>query len=312
MQRTARLKLIPLLALLVPLFGSGSALAAETFEENLTAPGAITLDVSTGSGSIDITSGPGRDITVIGKVKVQKYGMIMRRTPDNADEIVQAILDNPPVELEGDVLVVGHIKDRAIRQVVSISYEIVVPADTRVLANSGSGTVMILDIDAPSQAGTGSGSIKLKNIGGDATAKTGSGTITADSIAGAFEGRTGSGSIRFSQVAPGDVVVSSGSGSIKLKGVVGALRAGTGSGSIEVDGQQAGDWKLNSGSGSITVRLPDDASFDLNAESNSGGVRVAEHFSVEGKVSRKHVKGAVNGGGPELRIDTGSGSIRVL
>jgi hypothetical protein len=312
MQRTARLKLIPLLALLVPLFGSGSALAAETFEENLTVRGAITLDVGTGSGSIDITSGPGRDVTIIGTVKIQKYGMIVRRSPDNADEIIQAILDNPPVELEGDVLTVGKIKDRAIRQAVSISYEIVVPADTRVLADSGSGTVTVLDIAAPTRAGTGSGSIKLENIGSDVTAKTGSGTITADSIAGAFEGRTGSGSIRFSQTAPGDVIVSTGSGSIKLQGVVGALRASAGSGKIVVDGQQEGDWKLNSGSGSITVKLPDDASFDLNAESNSGGVRVAEHFSVEGKITKKHIKAAVNGGGPELRIDTGSGSIRVL
>ena len=56
----------------------------------------------------------------------------------------------------------------------------------------------------------------------------------------------------------------------------------------------------------------DDLGVDLDAESRSGGVRLAEHFSVDGKVSKKRVDGAVNGGGPELRVNTGSGSISVL
>ena len=312
MKLTARPKFPMLLALLVPMLYSTEALAADTFEETLTAPGAITLDVSTGSGSIDVTSGPGREITVIGTVKIQKKGWLFRRAPANADEIIQAVLDNPPVELDGDVLVVGKFEDRSLRRVVSISYEIVVPTDTRVHADSGSGSVSVADMDAPAKAGTGSGSIKLVNIGGDVTAKTGSGTITADGIAGSFEGSTGSGSINLSQSAPGDVSASTGSGSIKLSNVVGALKASAGSGRINVEGHQEGDWKLNSGSGSITVRLPADASFDLDAESRSGGVRLAEHFSVDGKTSKKRVDGAVNGGGPELRVDTGSGNISVL
>ena len=48
----------------------------------------------------------------------------------------------------------------------------------------------------------------------------------------------------------------------------------TGSGRITVDGRQEGDWKIDSGSGSIRVRLPDDAAFQLDAESNSGGINV--------------------------------------
>lgn len=312
MKLTARPKLPLLLALLVPMLYSTEALAADTFEETLTAPGAITLDVSTGSGSIDVTSGPGREISVIGKVKIQKKGWLFRRAPADADEIIQAVLDNPPVELDGDVLVIGKFEDRSLRRVVSISYEIVVPADTTVVANSGSGSISIIDIAAPTRAGTGSGSLKLENIGGEVLAKTGSGRIVADGIAGAFEGRTGSGGIRLTQVAPGDVTVSTGSGGIKLDGIVGALSASAGSGGIKVQGHQEGDWKLNSGSGSITVRLPADANFDLEAESRSGGVRLAEHFSVDGKVSKKRVDGAVNGGGPELRVDTGSGSISIL
>ena len=327
MKHTARLKFIILLVLLVPFF-SASALAADTFEENLTAPGTISLDVDTGSGSIEVTSGSGRDVSVIGTVKVQKRG-IFNRKPDNADELIQAILDNPPVEFEGDTLKVGHIKDRSLRRAVSISFEIVVPADTSVRADSGSGSIMVTDIAAPVNADTGSGSVKLTNIGGEVSADTGSGSIelrnidgyvsadtgsgsiNAEGVAGGFHGDTGSGSIRLVQTAPGDVSADTGSGSIKLTGVVGALKADAGSGRIEVQGQQEGDWKLDAGSGSITVTLPDDAAFNLDAESRTGGIHIAEHFPVQGQISKKHVKGAVNGGGHRLRIDTGSGTIRV-
>ena len=311
MRQTARLKLFTLVALLVPMFYSASAQAADTFEENLTAPGAITLDVSTGSGSIKVTSGPGRDVTVIGKVKIRKGGWF-RRTPSNADEIIDAVLENPPVVLEGDTLYVGKFEDKGLGRAVTISYDIVVPTDTQVHASSGSGSVSITDMDAPAKAGAGSGSIKLINIGGDVTAKTGSGSINADGIAGAFTGSAGSGSIRLSQAAPGDVSVAAGSGSIKLTNVVGAVKAAAGSGGVNVEGRQEGDWKLASGSGSVTVTLPSDATFNLDAESNSGRVRVAEHFSVDGKVEKRHVEGAVNGGGPELRVNSGSGSIRIL
>lgn len=328
MTHIIRLRPIILVAFLVLMLGSANALAADTFEENLTAPGTISLDVDTGSGSIEVTSGSGRDITVVGTVKIQKRGILSRR-PDNADELIQAVLDNPPVEFEGDTLKVGYIKDRSIRKHVSISFEIVVPADTPVRADSGSGSVVVTDMAASVSADTGSGSIKLTNIKGNVsgdtgsgsielsnidgavTADTGSGSIVAEGVAGKFHGDTGSGSITLAQTAPGDVNVDTGSGSIKLTGIVGALKADSGSGRIDVQGEQAGDWNLDSGSGSISVTLPDDAAFDLDAETNSGGIRVAEHFSFDGTSSKKHMKGAVNGGGPRLRIETSSGGIRV-
>ncbi len=310
MTHIARLRPIILLAFLVLMLGSASAVADDTFEEKLTAPGTISLNVDTGSGSIKVTSGSGRDITVIGKVKARNNGWFGKK-PDNADEMVQSVLDNPPVELDGDVLNVGPIEDRSVRKYVSISYEITVPADTSVHADSGSGSVLITNIAAAVNADTGCGSIKLQNIGGEVTADTGSGSIVAEGVAGGFHGDTGSGSITVSQSAPGDVFADTGSGAIKLTGVIGAVEADAGSGSISVQGEQTGDWNLDSGSGSISVTLPDDAAFDLDAESRSGGIRVADHFAFDGSTSKKHVKGTVNGGGPELRIDTGSGAVKV-
>ena len=267
------------------------------------------LEVDTGSGSIEVSAGPGRDVTVIGEVKVNRRSFW--RGSGDKEEILAYVLANPPVELEGNRLSIGHIEDRGIRKRVSISYVIVVPADTSVDADSGSGSITVTDIAAPVEASAGSGRVTLENIGGPVRASSGSGRIQAERIAGEFDGETGSGRISLSQVAPGDVTVSTGSGSIELTGIDGALKASTGSGGIKVDGRQQGDWNLDTGSGSITVRLPDDAAFVLDAESRSGGITVDHPLMVQGKISKRHIRGDVRGGGPLLRIDTGSGGIRV-
>jgi hypothetical protein len=305
MQAKLKLRIVALSLLILPTL----ALAADgTFDERLSVPAGAMLEVDTGSGSIDITSGPGRDVTIIGKVRVNKKSFWRR---GDADEILQQVLDNPPIELEDDRLVVGHFKDRGIGSRVSVSYEIVVPADTRVDANTGSGSISVSDIAAPVDVGAGSGRLELKNIGGPVTAKAGSGSIRAEGVAGEFRGNTGSGGIYLAQTSPGDVKASSGSGSIELVGIAGSLKASAGSGRIKVDGQQDGDWKLGTGSGSISVRLPGDAAFELDAESNSGGITIDHPLMVQGKISKRHIRGEVRGGGPLLKIDTGSGSVRV-
>ena len=303
-------KRLPILTLALLLLPAVTAAAAnDTFEETLTVPAGMMLDVDTGSGSIEISTGPGRDVTVIGKVKVNRKSF-WRRAVDK-EEILAAVLANPPIELEGDRLTIGDIKDRSVRRRVSISYVIVVPADTSIKADTGSGSILVTGLAAPVQVDSGSGRLTLRNIAGPVTAKAGSGRIRAEQIAGAFRGSTGSGSIYLSQTAPGDVTASTGSGSIELAGINGALKASAGSGGIKVDGAQQGDWRLDTGSGSITVQLPDDAAFYLDAESRSGGITVDHPLTVQGKISKRHIRGEVRGGGPQLRIDTGSGSIRI-
>lgn len=306
MRANTTLKNLILTALLIP----GVAVAAGgTFEETVDLAGPVVLEVDTGSGSIDVRTGSGGEARIVGRIKVKRSGFWRSRA--NADEIIQQVIDDPPVELTAGRLRVGHFSDRSLGRKVTVSYEIVVPADTEVIADTGSGSIYIADIAAPVEADTGSGSIELTNIGGSVKADTGSGSIRADGVAGAFHADTGSGSIYLLQTAPGDVDVDTGSGSSELRGVAGALRADSGSGRIVVEGSLEGDWRLDTGSGSITVDLPDDAAFDLDAESHSGGITIDHPLTVQSKLSRRHVRGEVRGGGPLLQIDTASGRIRV-
>lgn len=301
------LRILILSALLLPAVAAADA--HNTFRQELDVPGALHLEVSTGSGSIDIDTGPGGSVSIVGKVKANRGGLFRRG--GSADEIIQHVVENPPIELSGDTLRVGHIEDSSIRRRVSISYTMVVPADTAVKAKTGSGSIEVDDVAAEVDVRSGSGRLRLANIGGPVTAKAGSGSIRADGVAGAFTASTGSGGIHMSQTAPGDVEVSTGSGGMELTGIVGALEASAGSGRIRVDGRQAGDWKIEAGSGSVRIRLPADAAFTLDAETGSGGIDIDHPLTVSGKISKRHLRGDVRGGGYRLKVDTGSGGIRI-
>jgi DUF4097 and DUF4098 domain-containing protein YvlB len=310
MNPTSSVKALAMFAvMLVTSWPSEAEGASGSFNQSLPVDGPILLDVSTGSGTIEIRTGDSGQVEVSGHITVKRR--MFMRSDEKAQELVDRFETEPPVELNDGRLQVGHIKDRAYRRNVRINYEIVVPADTAVKSHTGSGSQTISGVTGPVEADTGSGKLTVTDIGGAVEVRTGSGAIRADGVAGAFEAHTGSGSVLLTQNAPGDVVVSTGSGSSELHGVVGSLRVRAGSGRIEVDGQQDGAWDLDTGSGSVRIKLPADAAFDLDAESNSGGIVVDHPVTVQGKISKRHLRGEVRGGGELLSIETGSGQIRI-
>ena len=61
----------------------------------------------------------------------------------------------------------------------------------------------------------------------------------------------------------------------------------------------------------ITMRLTENAAFDLDARTGSGVVETSHPLTVTGAVSRSRLQGTVRGGGPKLNVATASGSIRI-
>jgi hypothetical protein len=262
------------------------ALAAEaTFERTLTVNGRVELSIATGSGYIHLTQGSGNQIHVFGRVKSNCWGV---NCP--SDEKVREIAANPPIEQTGNIVRVGVHHENLHN--LSIDYEIQAPADA------------YLD------AGSGSGNVTDDGVGENAKLNTGSGSIHATGLHGSFTVNTGSGNIYAEQIGQGDVKANTGSGTIELKDVKGGLRAETGSGNIKVDGTPAEDWKLQTGSGSVQF-TPGNTAFTLDASTGSGSVHTDRDMVVQGSFDKHHITGKFNGGGPTVRISTGSGDIRV-
>lgn len=305
---------------------SAPARAAEGhFERTLQVTGPVELDVQTGSGTINVRTGDSSTVRISGTIR--SSGSWLEGT--DAEKKVRYLEANPPIEQHGGVVKVGHIEDESLQRNISISYEVVVPAATRLRSNSGSGDQDVNGLNGPVEASSGSGSLKLANIGdtvrastgsghitvegvkGTVRASTGSGEILATGVAGGLHASTGSGNVTLRQTAPGDVQVNTGSGTVQLEGVHGTVRASTASGSIRVEGEGEGSWRLSTASGNVTVRLPSQQGFTLHAQTVSGRIHTAREMTVQGNLGGHELEGKVGGGGFLLDVSTVSGNISV-
>ena len=311
--------LIALTAFTVPAFAN----AEGSFQRTLQTNGPVNMEVETGSGSIQVHSGSGNQVQVTGHIKVTEW------FGNTAEEKVKAIQAHPPIQQSGNDIRIGRMQDPELRRNVSISYDIVVPSSTQLRSHtgsggqtidgiqgtlevgSGSGGLRVTNIGNTVRADTGSGSIEIENVKGNVRAKTGSGSINARGISGGFEGDTGSGHITLEQTAPGAVRADTGSGGLDLRGVHGSLDAKAGSGHIRAEGAPSGAWTVHSGSGGVELKLPSDASFDLDAHTSSGSISLNHPVTVQGAVGRKEVRGKVRGGGVPVEVETGSGNIEI-
>ena len=294
------------------------------FDRTLTVSGPVDLEVHTGSGNITVRAGNSGKVEVHGKIHTNGWHI-----GQDINARIHELETNPPIEQNGNTICVGHIEDHEKLRNISISYELFVPAETKLHSSSGSGDESIDGISGPADSSSGSGNLRLTNIGGEARARTGSGdielnsirgntrasagsgTIHATGIAGGFNGSSGSGDIRAEQTAAGDVEVSAGSGSVEIKGVKGAVHATTGSGNISAQGEPAGEWKIHTGSGDVTVELPQQAAFEFLARTSSGSIESNHEMAVQGTITPHELHGKVRGGGVLVDLSTSSGSIKI-
>lgn len=272
-----------ILAMTTAAFASDS-----TFERTLSVGGSPNVSVSTGSGYVRLKPGTDNQVHIVGHVHASQVWFGTDR-----DSRVQQIVNNPPIVQNGNDIIIGEHHSSDLFRNISIDYDISLPRSSNIAATTGSGDLEIQDVGASLKAQTGSGSVRANGIQGPSTLGSGSGDV------------------ELHQTGPGDVKAETGSGSVRLYGVSGGLKASTGSGDIQVDGQPTSDWKLSTGSGSIKLALGNSAKFNLSADTGSGDIRVQQPITMQGSLNRHHVTGVVNGGGPTIRANTGSGDISI-
>jgi DUF4097 and DUF4098 domain-containing protein YvlB len=277
-----------------------------TFEKTLQVSGPVDLEVLTHSGDVTVRAGSSGSVVIRGKIYVGDRWFGGRREDD-----VQAIEKNPPIRQDGNNVHIEYVNYHNI----SVDYDITVPTNTTVRSHTGSGDQIIEGTKGNVDVQTGSGDVKMRAVTGEIHLQTGSGDVRAREISGPVRGGTGSGDVEIGENGAGDVDLHTGSGSINARGVQGAFRGETGSGDVTAEGTQSGSWEIRTGSGNVHVRLPANAAFDADISSSSGSVNVNSpiEMTVQGRIgdTRKSIHGKVRGGGPLLRVHTGSGDIHI-
>lgn len=263
------------------LAAAGCDHAVGSFNRTLQVSGPVNLNIRTGSGDIHVMPGNSDTVQVTGHIHVVRFFQ-------DAQPLAREVESNPPIQQTGSTINIGSNTPNN----VSISYDVTAPPNTTLVAR------------------TGSGDIRVVNVAGSTNASTGSGDIHADGLGGHVVLHAGSGDIRAGFENANDVNAEAGSGDITLKNVQCILVAHTGSGDIDVSGTPSGGWDLRAGSGDVTLHTGS-AHYSIDTSTGSGSVHSDQSITMQGTANRHHLTGDINGGGPTVRIMTGSGDIRI-
>lgn len=161
--------------------------------------------------------------------------------------------------------------------------------------DTGSGEVRVTDAEGEINLDTGSGSVEVSNVRGTRLRMdTGSGRVRGTDVAvDQMELDTGSGGVRLAQVRSKRITLDSGSGSVELD-----LRSDVES------------LRIESGSGGVTLGIPESLGASIVIDTGSGGIDTDIPIQVR-KAERNYLSGVIGDGKGEIRIETGSGGVRL-
>ncbi len=210
---------------------------------------------------------------------------------------------------------------------------VAVPREAYLEVRQGVGTITANDLAADLNLDINAGGIEVRQVRGDVLADTGSGSVTAVGINGEVNIDTGSGRVDVSDCQSNDIKVDTGSGRVVAEdlkceyllvdtgsGSVKARRVktdratiDTGSGSVLLQLDRMGDGKfvIDTGSGGIELIMPDGASAHIVADTGSGSVSNDYDGAETVHKGRNEMELMVGDGDARVRLDAGSGSIRV-
>jgi len=189
-------------------------------------------------------------------------------------------------------------------------------------AQSGGGNIWIESASRNAQVETGGGAIQVRKTGGSLRAESGGGDLDIGDVGGPASVETGGGGIRIAS-AKGDVRAETGGGNINLMGLSRGVNASSGAGSITAEFVGAGgisESRIETSVGNIRVLIPQGLRMTVQALVDSGQERSIDTDFPELKVKMEdgwgpreiYANGAINGGGPVLKLNTNTGSIQIV
>lgn len=180
------------------------------------------------------------------------------------------------------------------------------------------GEIFVQHAGGPVHAATGGGNIRIDRADSTVFARTSGGLIQVRQAGGAVVAESSGGAIQVD--AANGVRCESAGGAIRLRNVAGALHASANSGNILAQilaGQPLADSLLSTNAGDITVFIPSNLALTIQATNETGGAgriisdfdQIRQRSSVQYGVGPAVAEGALNGGGPVLRVNAMGGTI---
>lgn len=301
--RSMALKVAFAFVALVGAAGMAPGAQAEEWTKTYPVTGRPNVRVNTNDGSVRVTSGDNKQVEL--RVEYEGYEM-------NKSLHVESRQDGDRVELTARVT--GHWGFSWGHNSRRLHIEVRMPKEGDLDANTGDGSVEATSLSGNIIVKTGDGSVKADTLSGNIDLHTNDGSIRVDSLKGEIRLHSGDGSIE-GRSLDGKVNADSGDGHITLEGRFEALDIRTGDGSVNTrvlsGSKMGGSWNIRTGDGSVDIVLPGDFQANIDASTGDGHISLGMPVTVEGTFSNSQIHGKMNGGGQQLTIHTGDGSIRL-
>jgi len=207
-----------------------------------------------------------------------------------------------------------------------------IPRGQRVQLFLGVGRVEVQNVEGELFVDVASADVDVAGVKGALGLDTGSGRVVVRDVTGDLEVDTGSGGLTIDRVTGSTLRLDSGSGGVDGSDIsVTEFRADVGSGGLRIERMKAQNMDVDSGSGGtslellsvfdklvidagsggVTVRAPAALGAQVDVETGSGGFQSDFEISTR-RVSRNHVEGRIGDGKASIRIEAGSGTVRLL
>ena len=149
------------------MFGySAAALGASgAFEKSFAVDGDAVVDVSNLKGTVVVRGGDVDEVTIRARINVDKR--YARTDPLKAGKLIGEIKRSPPIEAEGNRVIVGELEKHSHRRYASISYDILVPREATVSVHSVSGDVRVSGISGEVSATSDTGEVTVADAVND-------------------------------------------------------------------------------------------------------------------------------------------------
>lgn len=280
-------------------------------EKTFPVSGHGTLQVETAGGTIKVTPSTEQAVRIKAKQRIRAD------SDAEADELLKKLEFS--LEQHGnDVRAVAKYEPRGPGfhfgswPPVQVDFEVLAPAGFATDLRTSGGGITLGDLAGKASLRTSGGSITTGDMGGAVDARTSGGSIKVGGARGPVKLETSGGNITVGRVA-GPAELATSGGSIKIEAAAGRIRAHTSGGSIRagIAGSLRDECSLSTSGGSVHVTVDKAAAFRLDA-STSGGSVDADGITLtleKGSSSRSRLAGAVNGGGPLLKLRTSGGGI---
>lgn len=183
---------------------------------------------------------------------------------------------------------------------------------------TGGGEIFVHEAGGPLEASTGGGNIRVDRAASTVVARTAGGLIQVQQAAGPVTAESSGGAIQVN--SSNGVRCESAGGTIRLRDAGGSIRAVANSGSILAELGAAKTLQnsvLSTNAGDITVLIPSNLRLTVEATNESAGEgRINSDFpevrpraAAFPGVGPVVAEGALNGGGPMLRVNVTGGTI---